>query len=73
MRRSVVAVLVLGQPSLTTITRPQRGLCGTAGYSRCRPIVGAPDSLVLGELGDLSARPDDSVGGCELALADPGA
>lgn len=37
MRRSVVAVFVLGQPSLTMTEKPQRQLCGTVEYSRCRP------------------------------------
>ena len=37
MRRGVLAVVVLGQFSLTATARNQRQLCGAAGYSRFRP------------------------------------
>jgi len=46
MRRSVVAVVVLGQFSLTKAARNERQLCGAAGYSRFRPFAGTGMRLV---------------------------
>ena len=50
MRWCVAAVLVFSQPRRAATSRTQGQLCGTAGYSRCRPVADLWDGRLFGRI-----------------------